>query len=149
MAQPIFLLREFANRLGWRGLTCDSFTLTAVNCGAFAPGTVINSYHTTDFKYFLQINENPIGQTTRYKASIAASRYALRALPWCPFTITDDESVVIEAIRLTPLLSRRLLRDVRSRRRFLCENPHFVLPHLIGRRAYHRLSRDSLTIRST
>lgn len=135
---PYCLLCEFASLLGWRGLCIDQSRLTPENCGELPPGTIITSYSTRDLKFFLQIHENPIGQSVHYHASIVPERYAIRPIGWHPFSLTDLASVTQEANRLTPILSRRLFRNRKWRQRFMRDNPHLVWPSRMGRRAYRR-----------
>src|SRR4051812_7844942 len=96
---PLMLLQEFAARLGWHGLCQQQIRLTRDICGRLPVGTVITSYTTTDEKFNLQINENPVGQKRCYQASIVAERYGMEPIPWQPFIVDDCKSAIAEALR--------------------------------------------------
>jgi hypothetical protein len=136
----LHLLREFAEQLGWRGLEVSQIRLTTDICGSYPVGTVITSYHTTDLKFNLQINENPIGQIRHHQASIVAERYGIRPIPWQPFTVDDRNSAIAEALRLSHVLSRSILRNPASRRQFVRQHSHLVYRRFVGRRMYKKLT---------
>jgi hypothetical protein len=131
---PLILTQEFAARLGWHGLCQYQHRLTRDICGSLPVGTVITCYATTDEKFFLQINENPVAQKRHYQASIVAERYGL------PFTIDDRESAIAEAQRLSDVLSRSILRNPSSRREFIRAHLELVNERFVGRRAYRKLT---------
>jgi hypothetical protein len=140
LSDHLWQLREFAERLGWRGLCVHRTTLPPAI--ARTPAETITFYSTPDSKFFLQINEHPPGQSAHFQATVLAERYAIGVIGWLPFSITSAESPEVEAERLAPQLSRRLFRDVTWRRRFLLENPSLVLPDRMGRRRYQRFVRE-------
>lgn len=139
---PFSLLKEFASELGWHGLCKSQHRLTADICGSLPVGTVITCYATTHLKFFLQINENPIGQSQTYQACLVPERYGLRHTEWVGFAIANRQSAISEAARLKPMLSRSILRNPVSRRQFLREHPHLVFRRFVGCRTYRRLTRQ-------
>jgi hypothetical protein len=137
---PYYLLQEFAARLGWHGLRQYQHRVPSEHCGSLPVGTVITYYTTTDEKFNLQINENPIGQARTYQATVVLERYGLRHIGWHDFAIEDHQSAADEAERLKPLLSRSV-----SRQQFLKLNSHSVFRRFVGRRTYRKLtSRNNL-----
>lgn len=60
-------LRSLAEALGWRGLEMWRHRLE--------DDTVLTWYSTSDEKFFLQINEDPPGQSNTYTAAVYADRY--------------------------------------------------------------------------
>jgi len=99
LVRPKGRLREFAALLGWNGL--ELFLHHSDDHG------VIPWYQTPDEKFNLQINENPIGQTKQYHATVKADRYGITAVEFVPFELFDDQaSFESEAARVLPELSR-------------------------------------------
>jgi hypothetical protein len=107
--KPYFALTEFAESLGWRGLRMWQHV---------DKGQIITWYATTDQKFFLQINEHPVGSTTRHAAAVFARRYNL-CTPWNTFGISDKSA----AQRLSGWLRRSNFRDRTWRRAFRRDHP--------------------------
>jgi hypothetical protein len=137
---PLMLLREFASELGWQGLQQYQFALTPDICGSYPVGTIITSYITSDEKFNLQINENPVGQKRTYQATIFAVRYGLGPMGWHPIVIDGRQSAINEAARLKPVLSRAILRNPKSRRTFVREHSDLLCRPLVDRRTYRKLT---------
>ena len=106
-SKPIEQLRAFALSLGWRGLDMWQH--------ADDDGSLITWYSTPDVKFFLQINEHPVGQSEKYAAAVYADRYGI-CTGWHTFALGNGESVSL----LTPWLQRRSFKD-RAWRRAFCE----------------------------
>ena len=140
--EPNELVRVFAAHLGWHGLFCHSFALNQENCGSVSPGTLVRTYWTTDKKFHLQINASPVGQETTYQATIIAERYGLLPIGWQTLALHNLENAKAEADRLKPYLSRSVLRNGSSRRRFVREHVHLLLSSRVRQRVIRRLARE-------
>ncbi len=137
---PLILLRQFASILGWHGLCKYQHRIPAGIYDGFPTETIITYYTTTHLKFFLQINEQPPGQSRSYQACIVAERYGLRPTEWQKFEILDWRTAMVEAGRLKPTLSRSILRHSASRRRFIREHRHLIFRRFVGRRTYRKLT---------
>ena len=118
--RPKAPLREFARLLGWNGL--ELFLHHSKHYG------ILPSYQTPDVKFNLQINENPIGQTRQYQATVKADRYRITAIKWIPFELFDDQSEFeSEAARILPSVSRANWKSKAWRNARLLQ-PGLILP---------------------
>jgi hypothetical protein len=104
--KPLAALRSVADALGWRGLEMWRHRLE--------DGTIVTWYSTTDWKFFLQINEDPPGQPDTHVAAVFADRYGI-CTGWHRFALGNPRV----AQNLRPWLSRQLFRK-RSWRRNFC-----------------------------
>jgi hypothetical protein len=107
-AKPLMSIVRVAKSLGWQGLQMWQHRL--------GPDDIITWYSTSDEKFFLQINEHPIGQTLSYAGAVHATRYSI-CTGWHKFELSDEPKNDV----LHYWLNRRQFRDRKSRRRF-CEN---------------------------
>ena len=120
-SKPFAQLRVFARALGWRGLDMWQHVDNS--------GTIITWYSTSDEKFFLQINEHPVGQTETYAAAVYADRYGI-CTGWHTFTLADGESADL----LTPWLHRRPFKDRNWRRAFCTRHPECCIDSPTPRR---------------
>ena len=134
LLRPKARLRQFATLLGWNGL--ELFLHHSKEHG------IIPWYQTTDDKFNLQINENPIGQTAQYQATVKAERYGITAIDWVPFELFNDQSSFeSEAARILVYVSRANWKTKTWRNDRLLK-PGLILPKskkkLRGRRRKNR-----------
>ena len=109
-SKPFATIREFAASLGWHGLQMWQMDLD--------DGTVVTWDKTSDRKFFLQINEHPIGNADVHAAVVWAHRYGI-----CTGYHTFDTNDRDAADRLKPWLLRRQFRDRLWRRQFKSRHP--------------------------
>jgi hypothetical protein len=109
-SKPLASLRAVAASWGWHGLELWQ--------EALADGLVVTWYSTSDPKFFLQINEHPIGQAETYAVAVYAYRYGI-CTGWHRFRLGDDSEIAL----LGPWLRRRQFKDRRSRRDFQLRHP--------------------------
>ncbi|NLS92320.1 MAG: hypothetical protein GXX96_09095 [Planctomycetaceae bacterium] len=130
-AKPIHRMRWFASLLHWHGLQLERIVPPPDEAAGLRipePG-IIAFYMTTDWKFNLQINETPIGQSVTHQATIKADRYGINRIDWHPFTLfDDDEELKHEAERLRPWLDRKLYKDRKWLRAFRQYHPELLLP---------------------
>jgi hypothetical protein len=126
--KPYAALCRFAAAVGWNGLQMHQHVLTDETCGTCASGDIITFYCTTDPKFFLQINENPVGQAIEYHATVMLWRYGIRDIGWHSFSISAPGDEINEAARLQPLFSRCQFRDAHWRRNFKRRHPELIIP---------------------
>ena len=136
-SKPIHRMRWFASLLYWHGLQQERIVFSPDESTEFnipEPG-IITFYMTTDWKFNLQINETPIGQSVTHQATIKADRHGIRDIGWHPFTLFDDDAALKrEADRLRPWLDRRLHKDRKWLRAFKQDHPDMLLPSRKKRR---------------
>ncbi len=113
-SKPLTELCAVAVSLGWHGLEmwqhlCDD-------------GQLLTWYSTSDPKFFLQINEHPMGRIETYAAAVYADRYGI-CTGWHRFCL--DNSKEIAALR--PWLSRRQFKVPQWRRSFQARHPECCL----------------------
>ncbi len=90
---------------------------------------------TTDEKFNLQINENPLYQSVTHQATIKAARYGIKHIGWHPFTLYDDDGRLIDEVeRLRPWLDRKLFKNRQWLREFKLNHPQM----LVASRKKHR-----------
>jgi hypothetical protein len=105
--KPLGRIRRLAAALGWRGIR--------ISCGYACgigqvptPATPIHvTYMTPDLKFNLQINENPLGQSRRYSATVKAERYGIVNAGWVHFELPDDDESLARLAESLPSLLRR------------------------------------------
>lgn len=115
-SKPLYGLRAFARALGWRGL--DMWQHMMDN------GDIVIWYQTSDRKFFVQINENHVGQTDTYAVAVYADRYGI-CTGWHTFELSDDRS----AESLIAWLQRRQFKDRSWRRDFCLRHPECCIAH--------------------
>lgn len=109
-SKPLASLRAVAASWGWHGLELWQ--------DVSADGLVVTWYSTTDPKFFLQINEHPIGQAETYAAAVYADRYGI-CTGWHRFRLGDDAGIA----SLGRWLRRQQFKDRRWRREFQLRHP--------------------------
>ena len=125
--KPVAQMRRFAGMLGWNGL--ELFRLVAPADAGLPAGAVLTFYQTTDEKFFLQINENPMGQGITHQATVCASRYGIRDVGWHRFQMSDDERLLRDEVkRLEPWLARKHFKNPAWRRQFKKQHPELLIP---------------------
>jgi hypothetical protein len=140
-AKPIARMRWFASLLNWRGLQLEKllFTSDEIERCNLPASRIVAFYMTTDWKFNLQINENPIGQCVTYQATIKADRYGIKNIGWHPFTLfADDGKLKDEVERLRPWFDRRLYKTRLWLREFKMQHLEMLLPS--GKKHRGRLS---------
>ena len=113
-SKPLAALRAVAASLGWRGLELWQ--------RVFDDGRVVTWYSTSDRKFFLQINEHPIGQVETYAAAVYADRYGI-CTGWHRFRLGDGATTAA----LASWLRRPQFKDRRWRREFQLQHPECCL----------------------
>lgn len=108
-SKPYSQIIAFAGALGWRGLQMWQHDLD---------GRIITFYATTDPKFFLQVNEHPVGCTVTHVAAVYAHRYGI-CTGWHVFNTTDRDA----SHRLAEWLRRSQFRDAQWRRSFKRRHP--------------------------
>ena len=101
----ILKLREFAELLGWRGLQA---------CTVDLDGREITWFETTDKKFYLQINPQPVGSRNHFRATVIATRYGLPldAVGFHDFDLQDEKmSLKVSSEDLYPILGRRNFKN--------------------------------------
>jgi hypothetical protein len=109
--KPYQEISDFAKNLGWRGIRVHFH---------FSPFGLVTVYHTTHRKFFLQINEHPIGSTSTYAAAVYADCYGI-CCGFFPFRLNRDSQ------HLRNWLFRKNYRDSRWRRMLRREYPQFCI----------------------
>ncbi len=120
-SKPLSELSVFAASLGWHGLEmwqhrCDD-------------GVLITFYSTSNSKFFLQINEHPMGQIAIYAAAVYADRYGI-CTGWHRFILGDDQTTA----SLRTWLVRRQFKDRGWRNAFRQRHPECCLERPTPRR---------------
>jgi hypothetical protein len=129
-SKPIARMRWFASLLNWRGLKLERtiFSADEIRKWDLPSSGIIAFYMTTDWKFNLQINENPIGQSFTHQATIKADRYGILHIGWHPFNLFDDDSELRgEVERLRPWLDRKLYKNHKWLREFRLQHPEMLL----------------------
>jgi hypothetical protein len=103
-AEPIVPLRTLADSLGWHRLEMWQHTLD--------DGQVVTWYSTTHPKFYLQINEHPVGDPQQFAAAVIAIRYGIHT-GWHRFRLADPNAFTS--------LSPWLTRDQSKRRQWRAE----------------------------
>ena len=120
-SKPLAALRAVAASLGWHGLELWQ--------RVFDDGLVVTWYSTSDRKFFLQINEHPIGQVETYAAAVYADRYGI-CTGWHRFRLGDGATTAA----LASWLRRPQFKDRRWRREFQLQHPECCLRRPTPRR---------------
>mgnify|MGYP001135443038 FL=1 len=120
-SKPLASLRAVAASWGWHGLELWQHAL--------ADGLVVTWYSTSDRKFFLQINEHPVGQAETYAAAVYADRYGI-CTGWHGFRLGDDAGIA----SLGRWLRRDQFKDRRWRREFQLRHPECCLRQPTPRR---------------
>ena len=113
-SKPIAQMRWFASLLNWHGLELSHhiFSSDEIARWNFHASGILVTYMTPDLKFNLQINENPVGQTVTYQATIKAERYGIVHIGWHPFTLfNDDNALRREAERLSPSAGPKVVQE--------------------------------------
>jgi hypothetical protein len=119
--KPFIALQKFARLLGWSPLRVYQHTITDDPTTTYS--YVVTWYESGDSgnprtDCFLQFNESPIGQTTKYQGAVYAIRYRL-CTGWHDFTLHRNERrLVAEAARLERWLSREWFNSYEGRTQF-------------------------------
>ncbi len=143
-SKPIARMRWFASLLNWHGLELSHhiFSSDEIARWNFHASGILVTYMTPDLKFNLQINENPVGQTVTYQATIKAERYGIVHIGWHPFTLfNDDNALRREAERLSPWLDRRSYKNRKWLRNFEAQHPEMLLSSRKRRRGHPRIHR--------
>ena len=137
-SKPLVRMRWFASLLNWQGLQLERLLFTADEMAEWTlppPSGIIVFYMTTDEKFNLQINENPLYQSVTHQATIKAARYGIKHIGWHPFTLNDDDGRLIDEVeRLRPWLDRKLFKNRQWLREFKLNHPQM----LVASRKKHR-----------
>jgi hypothetical protein len=129
LGKPYWRLRWFASLLGWKGLRQEWIDF---GDDELAAARIVVWYETTDKKFSIQINENPIGQSRQYEAAILSWRYGIGPIGWNqggwhPFELFDgDRALRAEADRLRPRLGRQQFRNAKLRAAFRAQHPELL-----------------------
>ena len=119
--KPVARLQRFASLLGWSPLRVYQHTVD--DDPAQPSSYVVTWYESGDCgnprtDCFLQINEDPVGQTTTYTGAVYAIRYRL-CTGWHRFTMhTNQNDMTTEASRVAEWLHRDWFDTITKRREF-------------------------------
>jgi hypothetical protein len=119
--KPVEWLRRFSRRLGWARLRCRGHMWKE-------QGLLITWYESgvsggSRSHFCFQINESPIGQTSKYSAAVYAIRYRI-CTGWHSFSLGLNASCIrLEADRLHTWLHRSWFDSPASRRRYRHMHP--------------------------
>ncbi len=120
-SKPLTELCVVAASLGWHGLEMWQHLCN--------DDQLITWYSTSDTKFFMQINEHPMGQVETYAAAVYADRYGI-CTGWHRFRLVDNDEIVA----LRPWLNRRQFKDRKWRREFRARHPECYLARPTPRR---------------
>jgi hypothetical protein len=104
-SKPLSQLRALAEALGWYGLEMWQHALE--------DGQIVTWYSTSHARFYLQINEHPVGNAQQYAAAVVAARYGIHTGFHC-FRLADADAVS----SLHPWLARRQFKDRKWRNEF-------------------------------
>ena len=107
-SKPLAQIKAIAAAWGWWGL--EMWQQSFDDDGKMF---LVTWYSTSDPKFYLQINEHPIGNVEAYAASVYAKRHGIHT-GWHRFELDDDGAVK----SLAAWLSRRQFKDRKWRRGF-------------------------------
>jgi hypothetical protein len=108
------VLSNFAKALGWNDLTPHHHGEDKWDIVWYTSGRDANNENAM----FLQINESPNGNTSRFEAAVYALEYQLYT-NWHLFPFPNSEAAMSEAISLTEaLLHHKWFSDAEHRKRF-------------------------------
>jgi hypothetical protein len=141
-SKPIWRMRRFAAFLNWHGLELSHHILSAEDIERlnFHASGIIVAYMTPDLKFNIQINENPIGQTVMYRATIKADRYGIVHVGWHDFKLFEyNDDLRREAERLGPWLDRALYKNKARLRSFKTQHANRLLWPRKKRRGANRI----------